>query len=102
MCSRVYIKESLHELARRFAFAGQGELDGLVDRIPRYNGAPRLVYAIIIQDAEPETDIMAPVFAMAVWGLVPALMKPSDRRLPLINIRCENIATRRCGRQSEN
>ncbi|MEH7844569.1 SOS response-associated peptidase [Rhizobium laguerreae] len=93
MCSRVYIKVSLHEVQRRFAFAGRGNLEGLIDRIPRYNGAPRLVYAIIIQGAEPGTDIRAPVFEMAGWGLVPALMKPSDRRLPLINVRCEYIAT---------
>ncbi|SCB61724.1 Putative SOS response-associated peptidase YedK [Rhizobium aethiopicum] len=93
MCSRVYIKESLDELARSFAFAGQGELEALADCLPRYNGAPRQVYPIIIQDQMRETGTVAPVIAAAVWGLVPALANSRDRRLPLINVRCENIAT---------
>ncbi|MBX4901150.1 SOS response-associated peptidase [Rhizobium bangladeshense] len=93
MCSRVYIKESLHDLARSFAFAGQGELDGLVDRIPRYNGSPSQVYPIIIEDAALRTGIRAPVFAIAKWGLVSASRTPSDRRPPLVNVRCEKIPT---------
>ncbi|WP_064712091.1 SOS response-associated peptidase [Rhizobium bangladeshense] len=93
MCTRVYIKESLDELARSFAFAGQGALEGLVGRIPRYNGAPGQVYPVIIQDAVPETRILAPVFAIAKWGLVSASRTLSDRRLPLVNVRCEKIPT---------
>ncbi|MBB4194911.1 putative SOS response-associated peptidase YedK [Rhizobium aethiopicum] len=93
MCSRVYIKESLHDLARSFAFAGQGELDGLIDRIPRYNGSPSQVYPIIIQEAAPGTGIVAPVFVIAKWGLVSASRTPSDRRLPLVDVRCEKIAS---------
>ncbi|MBX4872726.1 SOS response-associated peptidase [Rhizobium bangladeshense] len=93
MCTRVYIKESLDELARSFAFAGQGALEGLVGRIPRYNGAPGQVYPVIIQDAVPETRILAPVFAIAKWGLVSASRTPSDRRPPLVNVRCEKITT---------
>ncbi|MBX5136449.1 SOS response-associated peptidase [Rhizobium lentis] len=93
MASRVYIKDSLHELARHFDFAGEGELEALADCLPRYNGAPRQVYPIVIQDKLRERGSIAPVFAAAVWGLVPAVTKPSDRRLPLINVRCENIAT---------
>ncbi|MBB4250836.1 SOS response-associated peptidase [Rhizobium sp. BK008] len=92
MCNRVFIKESLHELARSFAFAGQGAVEGFVNDIPRYNGAPGQAYPIIIQDAAPDTGIMAPVFTIAVWGLVPASRTLRDRRLPLINVRCENIA----------
>ncbi|WP_434712370.1 SOS response-associated peptidase [Rhizobium sp. YTUHZ045] len=95
MCSRVYIKESLHELARSFSFAGYGELDGLVDRIPRYNGSPGQVYPIIIQEAAPGTGIVAPVFAIAKWGLAPASRTPTDRRRPLVDVRCEKIAAHR-------
>ncbi|WP_197729513.1 hypothetical protein [Rhizobium ruizarguesonis] len=68
MVSRVYIKDSLPELARNFDFAGQGELEALADCLPRYNGAPRQVYPIIIQDSVREAGIIAPVFAAAVWG----------------------------------
>ncbi|MBY2944213.1 MULTISPECIES: SOS response-associated peptidase [Rhizobium] len=92
MCGRVYIKTSLEELVRNFAFAERGAIDALGNRFPRYNGAPTLDYPIIIRDMVREPDIMGPVFASARWGLMPAWMKPGGRPPP-INARCEGIAT---------
>ena len=83
MCGRVYIKTSLEELVRNFAFAERGAIDALGNRFPRYNGAPTLDYPIIIRDMVREPDVMGPVFASARWNwaLSPSWMLSSSVRV---------------------
>lgn len=91
MCGRIYVKTSLDELVRNFAFAERGAIDGLGNSFPRYNGAPTQDYPIIIRDVVREPDIMGHVFASARWGLMPSWAKPGGR--PQINARSEGIAS---------
>jgi putative SOS response-associated peptidase YedK len=93
MCGRIYVKTSLGELVRNFAFAVKGgDIDGLSNRFPRWNGAPSQDYPIIIRDMVREPDTFGPMFASARWGLMPSWAKPGGRPPP-INAKCETIAT---------
>jgi putative SOS response-associated peptidase YedK len=98
MCGRVYVKSTIPEMIKRFGFADPGEIERLSNGFPRYNGAPRLVYPIIVMD-----ELMKGTagFASATWGLVPYWSKDGGGgRPPPINARAETIATnglfRRC------
>jgi hypothetical protein len=46
MCGRVYVKNSIAEMVRRFSFANPGEVGALDNSFPRYNGAPTQMYPI--------------------------------------------------------
>ncbi|MBY2925590.1 SOS response-associated peptidase [Rhizobium leguminosarum] len=104
MCRRVFVDSSLDELIRHFTFAERGEVDGLDDRFPRYNGYPKEVYPIIIRDGAQKSTASMSTFAMALWNFTPSCMRPSQRSPSVI--RCEGIAantrfrpayqTRRC------
>ncbi|MBY3088624.1 SOS response-associated peptidase [Rhizobium laguerreae] len=90
MCRRIFVNSSLDELIRHFTFAGRGEVDGLDDRFPRYNGYPKEVYPIIIRDGARKSAAQESTFAMALWNFTPPCMSPFQRSPPVI--RCEGIA----------
>ncbi|RFB93596.1 DUF159 family protein [Rhizobium leguminosarum bv. trifolii] len=91
MCGRIFIKTSLEELIGNFAFAVKGgDIDGLGNRFPRWNGAPSQDYPIIIRDIVREPDTSGPIFATARWGLMPSWAKPGGKPPP-VNVRCETI-----------
>lgn len=90
MCRRVFVDSSLDELIRHFTFAERGEVDGLDDRFPRYNGYPKEVYPIIIRDGAQPAGL-ASTFAMAVWDFTPSWMKPPQYR-PSVHVPCETVA----------
>jgi len=72
MCGRIYVKTSLEELISNFSFAVRvGDVDGLGNRFPRWNGAPSQDYPIIIRDIVREPDSYVPIFVSARWGLMP-------------------------------
>ncbi|MBY2946984.1 SOS response-associated peptidase [Rhizobium leguminosarum] len=91
MCRRIFVDSSLDELIGHFTFADRGEVDGLDDRFPRYNGYPKEVYPIIISGSAQKPGASASTFVMAVWDFTPSWMKPSRRR-PSANLPCEGIA----------
>lgn len=91
MCRRIFVDSSLDELIGHFTFADRGEVDGLDDRFPRYNGYPKEVYPIIIRGSAQKPEAPASTFEMAVWDFTPSWMKPSQRR-PSANLPCEGIA----------
>jgi putative SOS response-associated peptidase YedK len=90
MCGRVNVKTSLDGILSAFAFASRGEgIDGMANQFPRWNGAPKQDYPIIIQ----EPDVAGPVFMRANWGLIPR-RTADPKKLPLlINARSETVAT---------
>lgn len=93
MCGRVYIKATLDEMLSAFNFASGAEaLKGMANDFPRFNGAPRTDYPIIIWDAVRDGGMMGPCFVRANWGLVPPWAKPGGPPPP-INARGETIAT---------
>ncbi|ANK92132.1 MULTISPECIES: SOS response-associated peptidase [Rhizobium] len=93
MCGRIFVKTSLEELISNFPFAVRGgDIDGLGNRFPRWNGAPSLDYPIIIRDVVREPDVTGPIFVSARWGLLPSWAK-SGGRPPPVNVRCESIAS---------
>lgn len=89
MCRRVYIGQSFNELAESFSFAQRDKVDGLGDRLPRYNGAPAEVYHIIIQDNARQGS--KPAFAVARWGFMPTWMDPRRHQAPAI-VRSDMVA----------
>jgi putative SOS response-associated peptidase YedK len=92
MCGRIFVKTSLEELISNFAFAVKGgDIDGLGNRFPRWNGAPSQDYPIIIRDIVREPDTSGPIFATARWGLMPSWAKPGGRPPP-VNVRGETIS----------
>lgn len=91
MCGRVYIKSTLAEMVRSFSFADSAGVGALDNSFPRYNGAPRQVYPIIVQDELIKTTAG---FVSASWGLIPSWQKEvGSGRPPPINARAETIAT---------
>jgi putative SOS response-associated peptidase YedK len=90
MCGRVNVKTSLQGVLNAFAFASGGAgVAGMANEFPRWNGAPKQDYPIIIQ----EPDVAGPVFMRANWGLIPC-RTTDPKKLPLlINARCETVAT---------
>lgn len=96
MCGRVFIKTSLGEMLRAFAFAKEEEsVSGLANEFPRFNGAPGRDYPIIVRDVVGDGGRIGPVWRRALWGFRPAWSKapkPGDRPPP-INARGETVAT---------
>jgi hypothetical protein len=88
MCGRIYIEASLDELLRNFGFAERGDVGGLDNRFPRYNGVPSQDYPIIVRDIVREPDATGPIFVSARWGFAPSWVKPGGRPPP-INARAE-------------
>ena len=78
-------------MVRKFSFAHPGEIGAIDNSFPRYNGAPRLLYPIIVrEELEPRPTAM---FVSARWGLIPRGEKdPLGGRQP-INARSETVAT---------
>lgn len=73
MCGRIFVKTSLEKPISNFPFAVRGgDIDGLGNRFPRWNGAPSLDYPIIVRDVVREPDITGPIFVSARWGLLPS------------------------------
>lgn len=69
MCGRVNVKTSLQGVLNAFSFARRGAgVEGMANEFPRWNGAPKQDYPIIIQ----EPDVAGPVFMRANWGADPA------------------------------
>jgi putative SOS response-associated peptidase YedK len=89
MCGRVYVKSSLAGLMQAFASAGPGDAEGMANEFPRWNGAPRQDYPIIIQ----EPDVRGPVFMRARWGLIPRKTTDPKGGPQPISARSETIAT---------
>ncbi|TLX14482.1 SOS response-associated peptidase [Rhizobium sp. MHM7A] len=93
MCGRIFFRTSLEELISNFPFAVKGgDIDGLGNRFPRWNGAPSQDYPIIVRDIVREPDTSGPIFVSARWGLLPSWAK-SGGRPPPVNVRCETIAS---------
>jgi hypothetical protein len=67
-CGRVHVKTSLDGVLNAFSIAQRGDIEGIANAFPRWNGAPKQDYPIIIQ----EPDVAGPVFMRANWGLIPA------------------------------
>lgn len=91
MCGRVFVKGTVSDLVRRFAWAAGGEADRLANTFPRYNGAPRQQYPIIVlSELEPRMQFG---FVSARWGFIPRKERdPKGGRQP-INARSEGVAT---------
>lgn len=93
MCGRIFVRTSLEELISNFPFAVKGgDVDGLGNRFPRWNGAPSQDYPIIIMDVVREPDTLGAIFVAARWGLMPSWAKPGGTPPP-VNVRCESIAS---------
>lgn len=89
MCGRVYVKTTLDGLMRAFADVQRGDADTLANVFPRWNGAPRQDYPLIV--AEP--DVSGYVFMRANWGFIPRWMKEPDGGRRPINAKAENVAS---------
>lgn len=50
MCGRVFVKSTIPDMVRRFEFAHAGDIERLGNGFPIWNGAPRLIYPIIIRE----------------------------------------------------
>jgi putative SOS response-associated peptidase YedK len=87
VCGRVFVRSSVDKLVAQFAFASRRQGDGLDNFGPRFNGAPRQDFPIIIH--EPEYP--GGVFMLARWGLVPGWIKETSPKVRPINARCEEI-----------
>ncbi|GAA2849231.1 putative SOS response-associated peptidase YedK [Aminobacter aminovorans] len=91
MCGRVFVKSTLAEMVRSLGFADPAAIGPLDNSFPRYNGAPSLIYPVIVQD---EAQTGSAMFVQAKWGLVPAWQKEAaPGRPPPVNARSETIAT---------
>jgi len=90
MCGRVHVKTTLEGIMAAFEFANRSVgVDAIANAFPRWNGAPKQDYAIIIR----EPDVAGPVFVRANWGLIPrGTPDPKKLRL-LINARSESVAS---------
>ena len=67
MCGRVFVKTTLAQLMAGFPAAMRGDAGGLDNEFPRWNGAPRQDYPLIVQ----EPDVRGPIFMRARWGFIP-------------------------------
>ena len=89
MCGRVFVKSSFAELMA--AFVGVRRDDNLanLDPGPRHNGAPSLIYPIIVRDAQSVRG----AFTEARWGLVPSWVKEAKPKVQPAQARSETIQT---------
>jgi putative SOS response-associated peptidase YedK len=72
MCGRVFVKSTIPDMVRLFEFAEPGDIGRMGNGFPIWNGAPSLVYPIIVRE-ELSTSMAG--FVSAKWGLVPAGLK---------------------------
>ncbi len=90
MCGRIFIKSTIAELVQAFSWADPGEVSSLYNQFPRYNGAPRQWYPIIVAD---DQNRGTGGFVAAQWGLIPVWQKGPQTRPPPINARAEGISS---------
>lgn len=92
MCGRVYLKSTLAEMVRAFSFADPAGVGSLDNQLPRYNGAPRQFYPIIMRS---ELSKGTSHFTSAQWGLIPSWSKDGGKggKPPPINAKAETIAS---------
>lgn len=89
MCGRVHVKTSLDQLMSSFGFAQRSEgLDAMGNTFPRWNGAPRQEYPIIVREEETGQ----PIFKRARWGFIPRNNKDNTGGPQPINARSETSA----------
>jgi len=100
MCGRVFVKSTFAELMRAFSAARRSDNLSDLDAGPRFNGAPSLVYPIIVADSDQSAF---GVFTDARWGLVPSWSKdipqpalagrgrPAWPKVAPANARCETL-----------
>ena len=67
MCGRVFVKSSFAELMAAFADVRRGDNLSNLEPGPRYNGAPSLIYPIIVRDAHSVRG----AFTEARWAWSP-------------------------------
>lgn len=90
MCGRVHVKRSLAEMVGKFSFADPAGVEGLTNQFPRWNGAPRQMYPIIVVD---ELVRGTSAFKAARWGFIPRWMKDAGGGRQPINAKAEGIKT---------
>jgi len=88
MCGRVFVRSTFAELMATSPAARRSNLPGL-DTGPRHNGAPSLVYPVIVADG----DSVHGAWAEARWGLVPGWVREAKPKIAPINARCETVRT---------
>ena len=71
MCGRIFIRTDLDTMLSAFAFSERGDVEGMANQFPRFNGAPGLDYPLIVMDVVREPHIPGAVFMRARWGFVP-------------------------------
>lgn len=91
MCGRVHVKRSIAEMVSKFSFADPGEINAIANQFPRWNGAPRQTYPIIIVDELVRSTTM---FVSARWGLIPYWNKDPKGGHQPINARSEEVKTK--------
>jgi putative SOS response-associated peptidase YedK len=89
MCGRVFVKTSLAQLMAAFPAAARGDAEGMGNEFPRWNGAPRQDYPIIVQ----EPDVRGPVFMRARWGFIARNNADPKGGSQPINARSEVVAS---------
>ena len=89
MCGRVFVKSTFAELMANFANVRRGDNLADLDSGPRFNGAPSLIYPIMVRDA----DASSAAFTEARWGLIPSWVKETKPKVQPANARCESIKT---------
>lgn len=90
MCGRVYSRRPLAEMVAEFSFASPGDISALANAFPRWNGAPRQDYPIIVVD---ELAKGTTIFKSASWGLIPTWMKEAKGGPRPINAKSETVKT---------
>lgn len=89
MCGRVIVKTTIEGLERAFpGVAPPAPGEGLAEVPPRWNGAPRQTYPLIIRRRDPG----GPAFVAARWGFVPGWLRDETGGRRPINARSEGIA----------
>ena len=89
MCGRVFVKSTFAELLSAFAAVRRADNLASLDQGPRFNGAPSLIYPIMVRDA----DATSAAFTEARWGLIPSWVKEAKPKVMPANARCESIKT---------
>lgn len=72
-----------------FADVRRGDNLASLEPGPRHNGAPSLIYPIIVRD----TQSVRGAFSEARWGLVPSWVKEAKPKVQPAQARCESIKT---------
>jgi putative SOS response-associated peptidase YedK len=89
MCGRVFVKSSFAELMAAFAEVRRDDNLANLEPGPRHNGAPSLIYPIMVSDAHSVRG----AFTEARWGLIPSWVKEAKPKVQPGNARCETLKT---------